>query len=50
MTLQSGQQTIAIHILAYISRSKDNQTITFGQLKEYNMKTLFLKNHTQNFV
>ena len=31
------EQTIAIHILPYISRSKDNQTITFDQLIEHNM-------------
>ena len=34
--------TIVIHILPNISRSKDNQTMTSGQLIEYNMKNLFL--------
>ena len=33
MTLQSGYQTIRIHILSIISGSKDNQTMKFGQLK-----------------
>ena len=37
MTSQPGQQAIAIHILPNISRSKDNQTLKFGQLIECNM-------------
>ena len=45
MTSQPGQQAIAIHILHYISRSKGNQTMKFGQLKECNMKNIILKNH-----
>ena len=43
MTSQHGKQTIAIHILPYISRSKDNQTVKFGQLIEYNMSKIFLE-------
>ena len=31
MTSQPGKQTIIIHILPNISRSKDNQTMKFGQ-------------------
>ena len=31
-------------------RSKDNQTLRFGQLIECNMRNIFLKNHTQNGV
>ena len=50
MTSQPGYQTIAIHILANISRSKRNQTMKFGQLIEYNRKPFFLKNHPQNVV
>ena len=50
MTSQAGKQAIAIHILPNISRSKDNQTVEFGQLLQYNMKTFFLENHTQNVV
>ena len=42
MTSQPGKQTIAIHILPNISRSKDNQKIKFGQLIEYNMRNIFL--------
>ena len=37
MTSQPGKQTIAIHILPNNSRSKGNQTKTFGQLIEHNM-------------
>ena len=43
MTSQPGKQTIAIHILTNISRSKGNQTMKFGQLIEYNMRTIFLE-------
>ena len=38
---QAGKQIIVIHILPNISRSKDNQTMTFGQLIEYNMRNTF---------
>ena len=43
MTSQPGKQTIAIHILPYISRIKDNQTVKLGQLTEYNMRKIFLE-------
>ena len=43
MTPQSGKQTIAIHLLTNISRSKDNQTIKFGRLIEHNMRKIFLE-------
>ena len=43
MTLQTGQQIVAIQILPNISRNKSNETMTFGQLIEYNMKTIFLE-------
>ena len=38
-----GKNTIATHILPNISRSKDNQTMKFGQLIEYNMRNVFLE-------
>ena len=41
--LQPGKQTIAIHVLLYISRSKDNQTVKFDQLIEYDMRNIFLE-------
>ena len=43
MTSQPGKQTIAIHRLPNTSRSKDNQTMKFGQLIECNKKNIFLK-------
>ena len=43
MTSQRGQQTIAIHILLNISRSKSNQAMKFGQLIEYNMRNIFVE-------
>ena len=48
MTLQLGKQTIAIHILSNISRSKGNQTTKFTKLIEYNIRNIFLeKSHTK---
>ena len=48
MTAQPGNQIIVIRILPNISRSKANQTIRFSPLIEYNMRNIFLKNHSQN--
>ena len=42
MTSQSGKQTIVVHVLPNILRYSDNQVMKFGQLKEYNMKNIFL--------
>ena len=44
MASQPGEQTIAIHILPNISRSKGNQTIKFGQLIECKMRNIFPEN------
>ena len=43
MTPQTGQQIIALHRLPNISRSKGNQTLKFRQLREYNMRNIFLE-------
>ena len=43
MTSQTGSKTIAIPILANISRNKDNQTMKFVQLIQYNMRNIFLE-------
>ena len=43
MTSQPGKQTITILILPNISRSKDNQTMKFGQLIEYKMRIIFME-------
>ena len=45
---QPGEQTITIQILPNISRSKDNHTMKFGQLIEYNNRILFFKSHAEN--
>ena len=44
MTSQAGKQTIAVHKLANVLRSKGNQTLKFGQLIEYNMRNILLEN------
>ena len=44
MASQPGSQTVAIHILSSISKSKGNQTMKFGQLIEYNKRNIFLQN------
>ena len=44
MASQTWKQTIVIHILPNISRSKGNHTIKFGQLIEYIMSNIFLEN------
>ena len=43
MTSQPGLKTIAVHILPNISQSRDNQSMKFGQLIEYNKKSIFLQ-------
>ena len=43
MKSKLGYPTIVVHILPNISRSKDNQTMKFGQLIEYNMRNIFLE-------
>ena len=50
MTSQPGKKTIAMHILTNISRNKGNQAMEFGHLIQYNMRNMFLKNHTQNVM
>ena len=37
------KQTIAIHILTSVPRSKGNQPMKFGQLIEYSTKNIFLE-------
>ena len=40
---QPAYQTIAIHILANISRIRGNQTMKFGQLLECNTRKFFFE-------
>ena len=46
-TSEPGKQTIAIHLLPNILRSKDNHTMKFGQLIEYNIRKFFLEKPQQ---
>ena len=48
MTSETGQQTIAMHILPNISGSKGNQTVTFGQLIKCSMRNIIFKNLAEN--
>ena len=50
LTSRTGKQTIAIHILPNISRSKGDQKMKSGQLIEYNMRNIFLESHTKNVM
>ena len=43
MKSRPGYQTIEIHILTNISRSRSNQTMEFGQLIADNMGHIFLE-------
>ena len=43
MMSQTRTQTITINIFANISIRKDNQTMKFGQLIKYNVKSIFLQ-------
>ena len=48
MLSQPSKQTIAIHIMTNISRSKGNQAMKLGQLIEYNLRNILLeKSHTK---
>ena len=49
MTSQPGKQTITILILPNISRSKDNQTMKFGQFIEYKMRIIFIEKSYTKF-
>ena len=43
MISQTGEQTIAIHMLTNIARSNCNQAIKFGQLIEYSKRNIFIE-------
>ena len=49
MTSQTGPQIITKHKLLSNLRSKDNRTMKFGELIEYNMRNIFLENSYSNF-
>ena len=48
MMSQPGQQTITIHILPNISRSKGKQAMKFGQVIEDNKRNIFLQKSCRN--
>ena len=50
MTSSTGKQIIAMQTLPNTSKSKYNQTISFSQLIEYNMKNIFLQKSHTNIV
>ena len=41
---------MTMYILLNISRSKRNQKMKFGRLIEYNMRNIFIENHTKIVV
>ena len=43
MISQHGKLTLRIPILPNIARSKDNQTMKFGQLTENNVRNIFIE-------
>ena len=43
MTSNPGKQTVAMHILSNISRSKSDKTMKFGQLIKCKMRNIFLE-------
>ena len=43
MTSSTGKQTITMHILPNISRSKGNRAMKFDKLVKYDMKDIFLE-------
>ena len=43
MTSRPGKQTMTIHILPNISRSKDNQKMNLGQSVECTLRNIFLE-------
>ena len=50
MTSQTRQEIFTTYTFPNISRSKSDQTMKFSQFIEYNMRNIFLQNHTQNGV
>ena len=43
ITSKPGLKIITIHVLTNILRSKGNQEMEFGKLREYNSRNIFLK-------
>ena len=47
MSSSTGKQTITIHTLSNVLRSKGNQTMKSGQLIEYKVRNIFFKKHAE---
>ena len=45
---QPGLKTIGLGMIPNISQSKDNQTTKFGNLTEYNKRSIFFKNYIEH--
>ena len=43
MTSQNEKQSMSKHILPNISGGKENQTMKFGRLIDYNIRNIFLE-------
>ena len=50
MTSQTGKQTIGIHILPSISRTKGNQRMKLRHLIEQIIRNIFREKYTQNVI
>ena len=48
MTSQTGTQKITVNVLPGISKSKGNQKMKFGKLKEFNARNIFLQISCRN--
>ena len=49
MTSETKQQTITVHKLPNIARSKGKQAMKFGKLIEYNMIHIFLEKKKKKY-
>ena len=43
MRPEPDKKTIAAHLFPFMSRSKGNQAVKFGQLIEYNIRNIFVE-------
>ena len=50
MTSQTGTQKITVNVLPGISKSKGNQKMKFGKLKEYNARNIFFQISCRNLA
>ena len=48
MTSQTRKQTITVHVSSNVSRNKGDQIMKLGQFIKYDVRNIFLKNHSEN--